>query len=57
MRWVSQIREVKEVIGIIIGGMRHTPTKAKIIGEKMDTSTKEVLEDLSTTCNMSIPDI
>ena len=46
-----------KVIGTIIGGMEHTPTAAKISGEKMDTSTEEDLRDLSTTCNMNIPDI
>lgn len=46
-----------KAIGTIIGGMHHTPTAAKITGEKMDTSTEEDLRDLSTTCNLSIPDI
>ena len=45
-----------KAIEMIIGGMRHTPTAAKITGEKMDTSTEEDLRDLLTTCNMNIPD-
>ena len=44
----SSIRLMTAII-MIIGGMRHTPTEAKTIGEKMDTSTEEVLNDFSTT--------
>ena len=44
-------------VGMIIRGMRYTLIKAKITGEKMDTSTNEDLMDRLTTCNLKIPDI
>ena len=44
-------------IRMIITRMRHTPTTAKVTGEKTDISIKEDLKDLSTTCNLNIPNI
>lgn len=39
---------------IIKTGMHQTPTNDKIIVEKMDTITKEVLEVYTTTCSLTI---
>lgn len=54
---VTGIIEPITVIEMIIRAMHHTPTKTKIIIENMVICTEEVQEDLSITCNLSIPNI